>query len=175
MAKTNEQVITYDYKTIKVKRDMENVVCDSYQVLGWELTSASVAEGAPTCVNLAFRRNRKIENKAQLLKMQERIDNSISNIELLQKSKKSAGWAQGITLGIIGTLVMGGGMSLVMTLGGSVGISLGIILGVAGIGIIILSHFLRKYLHRKTSLKLNPIIDTEFDKLAEHCEKCAEC
>lgn len=173
MEQTNEQIVTYDYKTIKARRDMENAVCDSYHALGWELTSSSVAEGAPTYVNLAFRRNRKIEGKPQLLKIQDRIDNALSNIELLKKSQKSAGWAQGITTGIIGTLMLGGGMSLIMTIGGTGAIIGGVLLGIAGIGVVILSHFLRKHINRKTALKLSPIIDVEYDKLAEACEQCA--
>lgn len=173
MTESNNNAITYDYKTIKARRDMEVVVCDSYQVLGWELTTSSVAEGAPNYVNLSFKRDRKINNKLELLKAQERIDNNLNNIDLLQKSKKSAGWAQGICLGIFGTLVFGSGLSIVMTLGGIAGTIAGAALGVAGVGIMILSHFLRKLIHRKTVTKLNPILEVEFDKLAEACEKAA--
>lgn len=174
MEQAKEQIVTYDYKTIKVRRDMENVASDSYRVLGWELTSSSVAEGAPTYVNLSFRRDRKIENKPQLIRLQDKIDVALSNIELLKKSEKSAGWAQAVITGILGTLIMGGGMSLIMTIGGIAATIAGVVLGIAGIGVVILSHFLRKYLNRRTTLKLNPIIDLEYDKLAEACEKCAE-
>lgn len=65
-------------------------------------------------------------------------------------------------------------MSLIMTIGGIAATIAGVVLGIAGIGVVILSHFLRKYLNRRTILKLNPIIDLEYDKLAEACEKCAE-
>lgn len=173
MEQAKEQIIVYDYKTIKVRRDIENVAEDSYKVLGWELTSSSVAEGAPTYVNLSFRRDRKIENKAQLIKQQEKIDMALSNIELLKKSQSSAGWAQSVTTGILGTLILGGGMSLIMTIGEIGATIAGVVMGIAGIGVVILSHFLRKHINRKTSLKLNPIINLEYDKLAEACEHCA--
>lgn len=166
--------ITYDYKTVKARRDMEVVVCDSYQVLGWELTSSSVAEGSPSYVNLSFKRDRKIANKIQLLKEQEKIDNNLSNIDILQISKKSAGWTAGVCLGILGTLVFGSGMSIIMTIGGLGGTIAGVVLGVAGAGVVCLAHFLRKLIrHRKVS-KINPILEVEFDKLAEACEKAGE-
>lgn len=41
-----ENAITYDYKTIKVKRSIETLVTDTYESLGWSLTGTSSVEGS---------------------------------------------------------------------------------------------------------------------------------
>ena len=64
-----ENVISYDYKTIKVKRNIETLVCDTYENLGWQLTNTSSVEGSIFYVNLSFKRDRKVQNKVELLKL----------------------------------------------------------------------------------------------------------
>lgn len=170
----NNNVITYDYKTIKARREMESIICDSYQVLGWELTSSSIAESSPMFLNLSFKRNRKIQNKAQLLKAQEKMDTILGNIDVLQRNKKKAGLNIAILTGIAGTLIMGGGLSMIMTIGGIPATIAGVVLGVLGVSTIVLSHFLRQRLRKKTIERLNPILESEFEKLSEINEVSAQ-
>lgn len=168
---TNENGITYDYKTIKIKREMETMTADAYANLGWEMTGSSVAEGAVFHVNLSFKRNRKIENKAQLLKLQEKIDSILLNIETLQNNKKTAGVIPSITVGIIGALTFGGGMSMTMLLEEIGYIIGGIAIGLTGIGIGLLAWAIYKKTKRNKISKLNPILESEYDKLADVCEE----
>ncbi len=63
-----------------------------------------------------------------------------SDIEKLQKLDRKAetpGMIAAMTVGIIGTLIMGTGMSLVMVFGNMV---TGIVLGIVGIGIMLLAY-----------------------------------
>jgi hypothetical protein len=168
---TNENAITYDYKTIKVKREMETMAADSYANLGWELTGSSVAEGAIFHVNLSFKRDRKIEGKAKLLKLQEKADNILLNIESLQNGKKTAGNIPSLSVGIVGALTLGGGMSMVMMLEGVGFMVGGIALGLVGIGICLLAFAVYKKVRKTKLAKINPILESEFDKLADVCEE----
>lgn len=168
-----ENTISYDYKTIKVKRSIETLVCDTYENLGWEMTNTSSVEGSIFYVNLSFKRDRKIANKTELLKLQEKADSVIASIEALQNKQKNSGFAEAVTTGTVGALTFGGGMSMCLTLSG-VGFMIGgITLGVVGAGICALAYPLFKKLNKKKSSNIQPILESEFDKLADICEQSA--
>ena len=169
-----ENVISYDYKTIKVKRSIETLVCDTYENLGWELTNTSSVDGSIFYVNLSFKRDRKAKNKVELLKLQEKADSIIANIENLQNKQKNVGLASAITTGTIGALTFGGGMSLCLTIAGVGAMIGGIALGVVGAAICALAYPLFKKVNRKKSAEIQPVLESEFDKLADICEKAAE-
>ena len=166
-----ENAISYDYKTVRVKRDMEVMLTDAYQNLGWEVTNTSMAEGSLTSVNVSFKRDRKIENKAELLKLQSKIDNSLSIIEKLQSKKKNAGVPEGITVGTIGVLAFGGGMSMTLTLSGIGFLIGGIALGLVGIGIGLLGWLTHNKIQKKKLAKIEPVMENELDKLSDLCEQ----
>ncbi len=167
----NQKSITYDYKTVRVNRTMEAMLTDAYQNLGWELTNTTMAEGSLTNVNVSFKRNRKIENKMELNKLQEKIDTTLSNITKLQAKKKSAGVPEGVTVGCIGTLTFGGGMSMALTLTGVGFMVGGIALGVVGIGIGLLGWLTHNKIQKKKLSKIEPLIESEYDKLSDLCEQ----
>lgn len=169
-----ENAITYDYKTIKVRRSIETLVCDTYENLGWELTNTSATEGSLFFVNLSFKRNRKINNKVELIKLQEKADNIIWNIDLLQNKKKNGGQIGGLTLGIIGTLIFGGGMSMTMLLEGLGYMLGGIGLGIVGAGVCALAYPLFKKLNKKANENISPLIECEYDKLSDICDEAAK-
>lgn len=166
-----ENVITYDYKTIKVKRSIETLVCDTYERLGWELTNTSSVEGSLFYINLSFKRNRKIENKIELLKLQDKVDSVIASIDNLQNKKKNAGKVGAISVGIIGALVFGGGMSMSMLLSGIGYMIGGIALGLVGAGICGLAYPLFKKINKKKNTEIEPLLESEFDKLSDLCEQ----
>ena len=168
----NENAITYDYKTIKVKREYETIVCDAYENLGWELTNTSASENSLFYINLSFKRNRKIENKMELTKLQEKVDNILANIENLQTKKKNAGVVEGISTGVVGALIFGGGMSMSMLNTASVGLLVGgIAVGIVGITVGLLGWLVLKKINKKKNTKIQPILESEFDKLADVCEQ----
>lgn len=169
-----ENAVTYDYKTIKVKRSIETLVCDTYENLGWELTNTSSVESSLFYINLSFKRNRKIENKVELLKLQDKADNIIANIENLQNKKKNAGFVSALTTGIIGTLTFGGGMSMSLLLKGIGYMVGGIALGLVGVGICALAYPLFKNINKKKNIEIQPILESEFDKLADICEQAVK-
>lgn len=167
----NKTVTSYDYKTVRVRRETESMLCDSYSVLGWEVVNTTLASGTLTHVNVSFKRDRKIKNKSELLKLQSRIDSTILNIEKMQVAQKNAGVPEAITVGTIGTLTLGGGMSMVMTLSGVLYTIVGSVIGVVGIGIGLLGWLTYNKVHTKKLTKLEPLIETEFSKLSDLCDE----
>ena len=169
-----ENVFSYDYKTVRIKREMETMLVDAYEALGWEVTGTTMSEGSLFYVNVSFKRDRKIENKKNLLKLQDKIDNVLSNIEKLQRSKKNAGFPEAITIGTIGALTFGGGLSMCMVVDG-VGFMIGgIALGVVGAGICALAYFINKGIKKRKASKITPILESELDKLADLCEEAGK-
>lgn len=166
-----EKAIVYDYKTVRVKRDMEAMFTDAYENLGWEVTSTSLVGGTLSYVNISFKRNRKIEHKTELIKLQDKIDSSLSNIDKLHQTKKNAGVGEGITVGVIGALIFGGGMSMTMCLTGLGFLIGGIALGVAGIGIGLLGWLVHNKIQKKKLVKIDPLLEEEFNKLSDLCEE----
>ena len=169
-----ENLVTYDYKTIKVKRNIETLVCDTYVNLGWELTNTSSAEGSIFYVNLSFKRDTKAKNKIELLKLQEKADSIIATIENLQSKKKSAGTGASIGVGVLGTLTFGGGMSICMTLSGIGFLLGGIALGLVGAVICALAYPLFKKINKKANVSITPIIESEYDKLSDISEQAGK-
>lgn len=169
-----ENAVTYDYKTIKVKRSIETLVCDTYENLGWELTNTSSVESSLFYINLSFKRNRKIEKKVELLKLQDKADNIIASIENLQNKKKNAGFVSALTTGIIGALTFGGGMSMSLVLQGIGYMIGGIALGLVGAGICALAYPLFKNINKKKNTQIQPLLESEFDKLADICEQAVK-
>lgn len=169
-----ENAKTYDYKTIKVKREIETLVCDTYENLGWELTNTSSVEGSLFHINLSFKRDRKIENKTELLKLQDKADNVIASIDNLQNKKKNAGFVGALSTGIVGTLIFGGGMSLTMLLSGVGYLIGGIALGIVGAGVCALAYPLFKKINKKQSAVIQPVLESEYDKLSDICDQAAK-
>ena len=169
-----ENITSYDYKTIKVKREIEALVSDTYENLGWELTNTSSVEGSLFYINLSFKRDRKINNKVELLKLQEKADNVIANIENFQSKKKNAGLTEALSTGIVGALTFGGGMSMCMVLSG-IGFMLGgIAIGLVGAGICALAYPIFKKVNKRKTTQIQPILETEYDKLADICEEAGK-
>lgn len=171
MENNKEKAITFDYKTVRVKRSMEAMLTDAYEILGYEVTNTQMAEGSLNSVNVSFKRNRKIENKMELLKLQEKIDSTLNNIDKLSCAKKNAGIAEGVTVGTIGALTFGGGMSMVMCLEGLGFLIGGIALGVVGLGVGLLGWLTHNKVQKKKLEKLEPIYQSELDKLSDLCEE----
>lgn len=169
-----ENAKTYDYKTIKVKREVETLVCDTYENLGWELTNTSSVEGSLFHINLSFKRDRKIENKTELLKLQDKADNVIASIDNLQNKKKNAGFVGALSTGIVGTLIFGGGMSMTMLLSGVGYLIGGIALGIVGAGVCALAYPLFKKINKKQSAVIQPVLESEYDKLSDICDQAAK-
>ena len=168
-----KEITSYDYKTIGVRREMEVMTTDAYENLGWELVGSSVSALAIFTVNLSFKRDRKIANKTELLKLQEKVDNTLLNIEVMQNKKKTAGQVPALTTGILGALTFGGGLSMTIMLGaGTVAYMVGgIALGVVGFGIALFAWPIFKRVKRNSLKRIDPIIEDEFNKLSDICDE----
>lgn len=167
----NQKATSYDYKTVRVRRETEAMLCDAYSVLGWEVVDTTLSCGTLAFVNVSFKRDRKIRNKSELLRVQNKVDGVIANVEKLQARKKSAGVPEAITLGTIGALTLGGGMSMVMVLKTMPFMAVGIAVGVVGIGICLLGWLAFNKVGKKRLSEIEPLLENEYAKLSDLCDE----
>lgn len=156
-----ENVVIYDYITVEVKERTRQLIIDTYENLGWEMVSKGFG-----LIN--FKRDHRLNNKIELNKIQEDINQSLKNIEKYEETKKQKGLIVSLVIGILGSLIMGTGMALIMEFEEMM---FGILLGILGIIICIPAYPLYKQIVTKSVNKVLPLIDSEYDKIADLCDK----
>lgn len=161
---------TYEYKTKTVKAYEQTRTIDLYEAFGWEVTATTptAIEG----VTLTLKRERKQRHKSELNRLERQAENVYQTIAKLERARtKGAKWTAMVT-GICATLLFGGGLSWIMTTGGSVsGLIGGIILGIIGGAVAVANYPLYKKLVEKKTERILPAIDDNEDKLANLLEQ----
>ena len=166
--RNSENFIGYEYKEIITTREMEGVYADAYPNFGWQLESITPSPFGISTVNLKFKRDRKIRNKAELSRLQRQFEAGIAEIGNLERSKSFSAFITAMTVGLIGTAFLAGAtiafiyfdMMLLM-----------IILAVPGFVGWYLPYMLYKKVTAKRTATVMPLIDQQYDAIYEVCEK----
>lgn len=157
---------TYEYRTKTVKAKDQTRAIDMYEAFGWEVTATT-----PTYVDgvtLSLKRDRKLKHKQELNKLERQAEDAMQTINGLHRAKTLGA----SVFGCIATLIMGGGMSMVMLLGSNVPALVGgIALGVVGIVLCGVNYLIYKKIAEKKIKQLLPVIDDNEEKLANILEK----
>jgi len=165
--KHGEDFIGYEYKDVTVDRDKEGVFTDGYTNFGWTLEGTSrSAIGIPT-VNIKLKRDRKIQNKVELTRLQRQFESNVKEIEKLEQSKTTAANITAFTIGIVGTACLAG--SVFSFLAGM--IPLFIVLAVPGLIGWTLPYFCFIRSREKRIAAITPLIEQRYDSIYEVCEK----
>jgi len=166
-----DNFIGYEYRDITVARNLESIYKDSYQNFGWKLEkeSSPLSLGIGS-VTMKFKRNRKIQNKAELTRLQRQFDACINEITRMEDSKMTSASVVAFTAGIIGTALLAGStFSYLSSL-----IVLCIMLAIPGFIGWIIPYFLYKSTYVKKNAKLMPLIDGKYDEIYEVCERASD-
>jgi hypothetical protein len=168
ITKNENNFIGYEYKDITVTRSMESVYTDGYSNFGWALdrSTPSLQQGIQG-VTLKFKRDRKIRNKVELTRLQRQFDSCVAEIEALESSKATGAMIAAFSIGLVGTAFMAG--SVFAYLAGM--ILLCIILAIPAFIGWILPYFCYNNIRRNKIAKVEPLIDSQYDKLYDVCEK----
>ncbi len=160
---------TYEYATKTVKASRQTAEIDMREAFGWEATevNANLTGG----VNISLKRDRKINHKAELNRLERKADAIAQNIAQLEGAKKRFARVFAYTFGSLASIVLGGGMCLCMLVGSVPAMIGGIALGAVGIaGCAINYHLYKKLVDKKTE-KLMPVIEENEERLATVCEQ----
>lgn len=159
---------SFEYARTTVRNELAQVAVDSYESLGYELTGQRISD-ATKQTTLSFRRNRKVRGKAQLAKIQRSMDDIISTLDGLEKVKTRKASQQAIVIGVISALILGVGMCCTM-----VWTNLmvpGIVIGVIGIIGCLFAYLRYRKICAQETARINPEIESAYDRLATHCEE----
>lgn len=166
----DKNYVTYEYKTRTVKVKDRSKEIDVAEAFGWE-AAETVATAGGNCA-ITFRRDRKIEHKAELAKLERKADEIRDTIRSLEKSKTRNANIFAWIFGIFSCLVLGGGMSLVMQSEGVVGNMIaGIVLGVAGIILCLVNYPIYNKIALEKTKEVSPAIDSGEEALANILEQ----
>ena len=83
--------VAYEYMSINVRADKEPLYVDCYENFGWELINNTALVDSEDYyinnsingsrqINLKFKRDRKIKNKLELMKLQRKMESSLEEI-----------------------------------------------------------------------------------------------
>ena len=166
----DKDFVSYEYKTVTVKAKDKTRATDMYEAFGWEVTSAapSVSGG----VTVSLKRDRKQKHKQELTKLERQAEDTFETINRLQQSKTMGANIFAYVFGAFATLVLGGGMCLVMLIENSIPALIGgIVLGVIGLALCGINYFIYKKIVAKRIKQVLPVIDQTEEKLANILEK----
>ena len=166
----NEHHFTgYEYKSLSVSREMENIYLDTYPSFGWKLEGSAsfLSHGGLSPVVLKFKRDRKIRNKDDLIRLERQFENSVYEIERLEKSKTTAAHIAALTVGIIGTAFMAS--SVFAYLNGKT--ALMVVLAVPAIFTWIIPYFCYTNIKAKWTQAAVPLIGKQYDMVYQVCEE----
>ena len=162
--------VSYEYMTKQVGVNSQTKTIDMYEAFGWEATSTNTS--ATGIITISFRRNRKQRHKQELNKLQRQAEDMNNTILQLNSSKTAIANIFAYTFGVIAALILGGGMSMVMTIKNNIPILVGgIIVGIIGIIMCSVNYFIYKKIVANKTKQVLPIIDENEEKLSNILEK----
>lgn len=78
--------VEYEYTSVTVRQAMESIYADGYANFGWKLESTSIQLSGESMV-MKFKRDCKIRNKVELIRLQRKFDFYVEEIESLENPK----------------------------------------------------------------------------------------
>ena len=174
--------ISYEYRQITVPKEHVSLCMDSYPCFGWEpdpnhdsqlssgrTVSTGAGHNTAGTVQLFFRRDRNISNKAELTRLQRNFDSCVAELSALERAKTNQATIVALAVGLLGTVFMGG--STFAAVAQPPVIWLTILLAIPGFAGWIAPYFLYRTLVRKRTAEIEPLIEQKYDEINEICEK----
>lgn len=176
--------VVYDYLTIEVNPEQEQLYVDCYQNFGWEFVSSSGNNpnqdyyvnnpniNQINLVHIKFKRDRKIKNKAELLILQKKMESTLKKIDKLTKEPEMISTMYSMIIGIVGlAFFCFGVLSYIASNPIYILAVLNGIIGMAGfIGAFLINGKVKKQKQEQNE----ELIEKEYDLISEYCEKASK-
>lgn len=174
--------VSYEYRALSVPKEQVSLYKDCYPCFGWETDPhhdtpvvkrqekrPGAGVGSSELVELFFRRDRNISNKAELTRLQRNFDSCAAELTALKRSKTTQGTIAALVIGLLGTVFMGGATFAAVAQPPLIGLM--ILLAVPGFAGWIAPCFVYRSLVRRRSAELDPLIEQKYDEIDEICKK----
>lgn len=123
-------------------------------------------------VTLSLKRDRKQRHRQELNRLERQAEETLDTLNGLERSKTTGASVFAYLFGIAATLLLGGGMCLVMLIENSIpALAGGIVLGVIGLALCGIDFPIYKRIAARKTKEVLPIIDQTEEKLANILEK----
>ena len=167
----NKNFKTYDYTSIVVSKEFESIYIDTYESFGWELTTSELSMQNTSMtknIKLSFKRDRKINKKNDLNKLQKETEVCFSNIKKYENQKTSIATIKALSIGFLAIVFIALSV-FIITDYIKISIVFSILFGIIGILLCIPPYFVYKKNTIRSTEKLDPLIDKEYDKISDIC------
>jgi len=159
--------IGYEYINITVWFNMELFYKDNYPCFGWILEKESTPLPGSPIVELRFKRNRKIRNRAELTRLQNQFDFMVRKIARLERARTSMATALSITIALAGTAFIT--LSVFAYLGNVMWPC--VLFAIPGFVGLVIPYSCFKMICRKNSEQIKPLIEKNYGDIYKVCEK----
>lgn len=171
----NEEYITYEYKSINVKTDLEQMYIDCYKNFGW-IPVNNIREDYyindnpnPNLINIKFKRNRKIQHRETLNKLQEKYEQALLKVNKLENEPNLKGLIYSMSLGIVASIFLT--ISIFSATGEKTAWFLAIFCGIIGIIGCIMPYFIYKNTKTKSENENKTKIEEQYNIMYDICEQ----
>jgi hypothetical protein len=159
----NNGYVGYEYKAYTVRRDEESLYEDNLENYGWISDGVEPNVRGAMYVTLKFKRNRDIENRTQLGRLEMQFERAVREIARLEVLKKISASAVAYIVGIIGAGFIAG--AILFGLKGNSAIS--IIFAVPSLLCVTMPYFLYVKLLDRKSAQVEPLINEQYNIVYE--------
>lgn len=157
----------YEYTTFLINRNSEPMYIDHYRSFGWELVETDDTAPDPNKIYLKMKRDRRLKQRGEIGALQRQCDSALKNIEKLESQKTSHAFIASLSIGLVGLAFVAAaivsGISGLMFLTVLFGV---LATAISGAGYLTFAH-----LQKKKTAELEPLIDQQYDIVADACEK----
>lgn len=161
--------VGYDYKTIVTDKENVSFYLDCYENFGWVSDPSRIQESVTGVIKLTLKRDRKIVNKMELIRLQQHCEDCIDKIRALEAAKTQTPSIISILIGLVGTVFMAG--SVFSVIHDPPILWLCTLLGIFGFIGWTLPYFVFLRLTRKKTDRLMPLIEQKRDEMDAICER----
>lgn len=173
--------VAYEYLSLNVSSDKEPLYIDCYENFGWILINNTMLIDQEDyyinnaninnnqLVNIKFKRDRRIKNKVQLLALQRKLENSLNEMERLEREPYVKGLMTSLAVGLIGTIFLAISV-FAITAANPLYITC-VLFGIVGIVGWILPYFVYKNVKASKETSNTSLIDEQYNNIYDSCEQ----
>ena len=160
--------VPYDYRELDVRKNFKWLYIDNYPSFGWEFIEAVKSEKGRNYVHLSFRRESKVEQKAEIMRLQKCFESCMEILYNMEISKVFAAVSGGLILGVLGAICLI--ISVYIMVAES---SLGFLLMLPGLAGCLLAYPCYRSVKLKKEKQMESVSEEKKKELYQACKKAS--
>lgn len=176
--------VAYEYLSLNVDSEKEALYIDCYESFGWMLVNSTYLVDKEDyyinnynvsdkkLVNLKFKRDRKVKNKAQLLALQRKLEGALKELSKLERIPSSMGIIWAMIIGVVGTIFLA--ISVFQITGSNPNYVIFAMSGFIGIVGWVLPYFTYRKVKSDKEKENISLIEEEYNTIYDICEQASK-